>query len=212
MAGKEKIMSDETEKRMAGNYEVTQGIQIGDREVVFGVDEKAELPYFCAFYKQNGIFESYQEGMAGDDYVEMAELFADRVKEQCGKVRGEQEAVTVPRVKITADMCKPTFQCGDIVGKVMAVKPEALRPEYRSAEHQLIYVRGGNGARQKAMGSSCYCTVLYSGGNERWERYDLAGEVKTECLPQWAKERAAEIAKQQEEENKKDKENRQEAR
>lgn len=147
---------------MAGNYEVTQGIHIGDKEVVFGVDEKAELPYFCAFYEENGIFESYQEGMAGDDYVEMAELFADRVKEQCGKVREERATVAVERVKITADMCKPMFQCGDIVGKVMAVKPESLRPEYRSVEHQLIYVRGGNGARQKAMGSSCYCTVLYS--------------------------------------------------
>ena len=37
-------MSDKTEKRMAGYYEVKQGIAIGDREVVFGVDEKAELP------------------------------------------------------------------------------------------------------------------------------------------------------------------------
>lgn len=205
-------MSDETEKRMAENYEVMQGIRIGDKEVVFGVDEKAELPYFCAFYEENGMFESYQKGMVGDDYIEMVELFADRVKEQCEKVRGEQEAVTVPRVKITTDMCKPMCQCGDIVGKVMAVKPEALRPEYRSAEHQLIYVRGGNGARQKAMGSSCYCTVLYSGENERWERYDLAGEVKNECLPQWAKEQAAEIAKHQGEENNKRKEKRWEAR
>ena len=115
-------MSDKTEKRMAGHYEVVQGIRIGNREVVLGVDEKAELPYFCAFCEVNGIFESYQEGVAGDDYVEMAELFADRVKEQCGKAREEQEAVTVPRVKITTDMCKPMSQCGDIAGKVMAVK------------------------------------------------------------------------------------------
>lgn len=205
-------MSDKTEKRMAGNYEVTQGIQIGDREVVFGVDEKAELPYFCAFYKQNGIFESYQEGIAGDDYVEMAELFADRVKEQCGKARGEQEAVTVPRVKITADMCKPMSQCGDIAGKVMAVKPEVLRLEYRSAENQLIYVIRGNGTREHGTGSTCYCTALYSGENQRWERYDFAGEVKREFLPQWAKERVAEIVKQQEGENNKDKEKRWEAR
>lgn len=34
-------MSDKTEKRMAGHYEVVQGIRIGNREVVLGVDEKA---------------------------------------------------------------------------------------------------------------------------------------------------------------------------
>ena len=38
---------------------------------------------------------------------------------------------------------------------------------------------------------------LYSGERERWERYDLAGEVKPECLPEWAKERFAEIQKQE---------------
>ena len=59
---------------------------------------------------------------------------------------------------------------------------------------------------------ACYCTALYSGENQRWERYDFAGEVKRECLPQWAKERAAEIVKEQKGENNKDKEKRWEAR
>lgn len=205
-------MSDKTDKRMAGHYEVVQGIRIGNRGVVLGVDEKAELPYFCAFCEVNGIFESCQEGVAGDGYVEMAELFADRVKEQCGKAREEQEAVTVPRVKITTDMCKPMSQCGGIAGKVMAVKLEVLRPEYRSAENQLIYVRRGNGTREHGTGSACYCTALYFGENQRWERHGFAGGVKRECLPQWAKERAAEIAKEQKGENNKDKEKRWEAR
>ena len=190
-------MSDEKEKRMVESYEITQSVRIGDKEVVFGVDEKAEMPYLCAFYASNSIFESYQECMVGDDYVEIMELFADRVKEQCVKVHGEQEKVTVPREKITADRCIPTFQCGDITGKIMAVKPEALRPEYRSAEHQLIYVTGGNGARNRSFGSACYCITLYSGEHGRWERYDLAGEVKPECLPGWAKERFSEIQKQE---------------
>ena len=190
-------MGDEKEKRMVESYEITQGVRIGDKEVVFGVDEKAEMPYLCAFYSSNGILESYQECMVGDDYAEIMELFAERVKAQCVKVHGEQEKVTVPREKITADKCIPMFKCGDIAGKVMAVKPEALRPEYRSAEHQLILVTGGNGAREHSLGSACYCITLYSGERGRWERYDLAGEVKPECLPQWAKERFAEIQKQE---------------
>ncbi len=114
------------------------------------------MPYLCAFYVSNSIMESYQECMVGDDYAEIMELFADRVKAQCVKVHGEQEKVDVPREKITADRCIPTFQCGDIVGKVMAVKPEALRPEYRSAEHQLILVTGGNGARERSFLPSAF--------------------------------------------------------
>ena len=33
------------EKRMISSYEVTQSIHIGRKEVVFGVDEKAEFPF-----------------------------------------------------------------------------------------------------------------------------------------------------------------------
>ncbi|MGC4019983.1 MAG: hypothetical protein QM793_12660 [Muricomes sp.] len=43
-------MNEEQEKRMAQSYEITQAISIGDKEVVFGVDERKEMPYFCAFY------------------------------------------------------------------------------------------------------------------------------------------------------------------
>lgn len=186
-------MQDKKEKRMVEGYEITQGIRIGDKEVVFGVNEKANMPYFCSFYSSNRILESYNDSMIGDDYVELIELFADRVKAQCIKVREEQAKVTVPREKITADMCHALSQCGDMTGKVMAIRVEALRPEYRSAEHQLVYVTGGNGARQHSFGTACYCITLYSGERERWERQDFQGEVKPECLPQWAKEKKVEI-------------------
>lgn len=190
-------MSDKTEKRMAENYEITQGIRIGDKEVVFGIDEKCELPYLCGFYTSNAIFGSYEECMAGDDYVEMVEMFADRIREQCRKVREEQAKVTVPRETITAEMCIPLSGSANLEGKVAAIKADVLRPEYRSAEHQLIYVTGGNGARGGARGSACYCISLYSGECGRWERYDIQGEVKPERLPGWAKERLVTIQRQE---------------
>ena len=79
----------------------------------------------------------------------------------------------------------------------MAVRPEALRPEYRSAEHQLVYVRSGNGTRSASFGTACYCTNLYDGENVRWERYDFQGEVKPENLPQWAREKVKEVQKKE---------------
>ena len=66
-------MHEEEKKRMVETYEITQAIRIGDREILFGVDEKQELPYFCGFYRSNALVGEYSECMAGDDYVEMME-------------------------------------------------------------------------------------------------------------------------------------------
>lgn len=183
----------EPEKRMAGNYEITLSIHVGDREVVFGVDEREEMPYFCAFYKRNDLFGAYEDCMVSDDYVEMAGLFAKRISGQCMEVQREQAEVTVPRKRITAEMCLSMNGIGNLEGKVMAVKAEALRPEYRTADHQLVLVTGGNGAREGSLGTACFSTNLYSGKRTRWERYDFQGEVKKECLPQWAVERLKKI-------------------
>lgn len=39
-------MDGQPEKRMAENYEITQAVYIGDREVVMGMDETNAMPYF----------------------------------------------------------------------------------------------------------------------------------------------------------------------
>ena len=186
-------MESQPEKRMADNYEITQAVSIGVKEVVMGMDETNAMPYFCAFYSKNELFDSYSECVVSDDYVEIVELFAGRVKEQCEKVREEQEKITVPREPITADMCLSLAYDTSLVGKVAAVRLDALKPEYRSAPSQLVYVTGGNGARGKARGSACICTNLYSGKSSRWERQDMQGEVRPEFLPDWAKARAEKI-------------------
>lgn len=185
-------MSVESGKRMAENYEITQSMKVGDREVVFGIDEKNTMPYFCAFYERNDIMGAYSECMVGDDYLEITELFSDRIKEQCVKTRMEQTKVTVPREIITKNMCFP-MKDEDLVGKIMAVRAEILRPEYRTADNQLILITGGHGAKENSRGSACFYKNIYSGESGRWERYDLQGEVKPECLPQWAKEKLSKI-------------------
>lgn len=188
-------MQDGVEKRMADNYEITQAVHIGRKEVVMGVDEKNAMPYFCAFYSSNEIFGSYSDGIISDDYVEIMELFAERVRQQCEEVREEQKRITVPREPVTRDMCLPLAGDMGLAGKVAAIRKECLRPEYRSAPYQLVYVTGGHGALKNARGSACFCTNLYSGKSSRWERQDIQGEVKPECLPDWAREKAAKIEK-----------------
>jgi hypothetical protein len=41
-------MNKDTEKRMAGNYEITLAVPIGGKEVVLGVDEANVDPYFVS--------------------------------------------------------------------------------------------------------------------------------------------------------------------
>lgn len=50
---------------------------------------------------------------------------------------------------------------------------------------------GGFGASANARGSAVFCKNLYDGKNTRFERMDVLGEVKPECMPDWAKEKAA---------------------
>ena len=101
--------------------------------------------------------------MAGDDYVEMMELFASRIKTQCEESPGRMGEGYSSEGKITEQMCIPLSKCDNLQGKVMAVRPEVLRQEYRSAEHQLVYVQSGNGIRSNSFGTACYCTNLYDG-------------------------------------------------
>lgn len=204
-------MQEEAEKRMAKNYEITQAVRIGGKEVVLGVDESSSKPYFCAFYTANELFCQYDDCMVGDNYAELMKLFGQRIQEQAEKVLAEQEQTTVSLAPIAAENCYSNDYSKSIERKVVAVKTSALAPEYRTANHQLVYVTGGFGAQANARGNACFCINLYSGKHIRWERYDIQGEVKSEMMPQWAKKRLAEI-QQQEQAKKEQRQNNKEAR
>ena len=196
----------DNEKRMAGSYEITQALRVGDREVVFGIDPSSDKPYFCALYQK--IFEiiqyreRYEECFVSDNFVEVAEQFAEYVQVQCQKVREEWAKVTVPRLRMTQEMCYPNDYEQDINGKIVAIRPSSLFPEYQSADHQLVLVDGGFGASANSRGTTCFCVNLYTGETTTWRRNQVLGEVKPEYLPEWAKIRAAEIRLKMEQERK----------
>lgn len=51
-------------------------------------------------------------------------------------------------------------------------------------------------------------TCLATGEQARWERYDVLGEIKPECMPDWAKEALAKIKAQEKEKKQKSREER----
>jgi len=181
------------ERRMAGDYEIKQSFRIGDYEVVYGENPDLDQPYFCALYKKEWMIicyrERYEDCVVSDSYLEIMEVFAGRVQAQCEKMREELARIAVPTEPVTADMCYPNDSAESLEGRVAAIKKSVFRPEYQRADQQLVLVTGGDGARKNSRGTACYCTNLYTGEDIRWERYDIQGEVKPECLPEWARER-----------------------
>lgn len=181
------------EKRMAGSYEIIHAIHIGDREVVFGMDEKNKegMKYFCGYYTRNDLFASYEDNRIGDDYLAVMQIFCERVAGQIEQARSLQEQVSVLTEPITSEQCYPCPYDVDIEGKVVAIKLSSMRPECHTADRQIYLCTGGFGAHANSRGSACFCTNLYSGKHTRWERSDILGEIRPEHLPQWASDRLA---------------------
>lgn len=77
--------------------------------------------------------------------------------------------------------------------KVVVIRAECLRPEYRTADKQLVLATGGFGTYANARGRAVYTTNLYSCKEARWNREDILGIVKPEYMPDWAKERLKQL-------------------
>lgn len=185
-------MSKNEEKRMAGDFEIIHAMRVGDREIVLGENPAGvgDERYMCAFCTENGLFASYTEIMVSDDYPELVKLFGERVAEQAEKTRvavNGPKIQGIPNAPITAEGCEVISYQDDLKGKVVVIKPEVLRREYRRATCQLQLCTGGFGASPNSRGSACYCTELYSGKTSRFERSDILGVIAPENLPKWAK-------------------------
>ena len=90
--------------------------------------------------------------------------------------------------EITEKDCKPISADDAIEDKVIVIRGNVLRPEFRHASHQLMLCTGGFGAQKNARGRTCYCTSLYGGKQTSFYRGDVLGVIDKRTLPQWAKD------------------------
>lgn len=180
-------MSDE--KRRLGNYEITQSVYIGDKEVVFGVDKVEQYPFlvcYCDYHNPLGVAWA-QDAVASDDYLEAMQIFVDRVQSQIDRTKEELSQYPFDKTVFTKEHCIPDNRNSSIVGKVVVIDSELKRYEYQHPAYQLVLADGGNGATG-GRGNAVFGTCLATGERARWERYDVLGGIKPECMPQWAKE------------------------
>lgn len=183
----------EKDKRMAGDYEIIQAIMIGDREIVIGENQTDTngQKYMTAVGEWNDIFEVYRDVLVSDDYPEVVGYFGQRVTEQAKSTRDELSAQglwDIDNTPITADGCAVVTHDDDLNGKIIVIKSEILRREYRMATNQLKLCTGGFGASPNSRGNAVYCKDLYSGKEARYERRDVLGTMEPESLPEWARQ------------------------
>ena len=149
------------------------------------------VEYMTDKYKEAGVL-SFTSGL--DDYIEIAHIFGSRVANEAELFKEQVEKLDIPITLITEADCIPDHYSKDINGKIIAINPAILKPEYQRADRQLYYVTGGFGASANSRGSAVFCTNLHTGKSTRYERMDVMGEVKPERLPEWAKEKAQELS------------------
>ncbi len=182
---------NENGKRMAGVYEIIDSVRIGNSEVVLGVNEELESgKYYCGYCDSNELLDLYINGATCDSYPAIVDLYGQRIKEEAEKViesiKKDKEIVGDDR-ELKLQDCTPFSYEDNVVNKVVVIKGEILRPEFRRASHQLLYVTGGNGAYANARGRKVFTKSLVDGQSNVFYRQDILGIVDVEKLPKWAK-------------------------
>lgn len=148
------------EKRKIGEYTVLCSVNVGEKEVILASNEQSTNgdKYMCGFAERNDLFELCSECMVSDDYIEIVHLFGSRVANEAELFKEQVEKLDIPITLITEADCIPDHYSKDINGKIIAIDPKVLKPEFQRADRQLYYVTGGFGASASSRGSAVFCT------------------------------------------------------
>jgi hypothetical protein len=159
----------------------------------------AEYPYMvCDSRNYGNIIAEHSNVRYYGDITDAMLEFSGRIAEQTKAIIAEREKRNLPAQVFGSGDCEADGLNSDITNRVAVVKAESLAAEYRSADYQLIYVTHGNGAKPGALGRSVFGTELYSGEYVHYRREEVEGVIAADKLPDWAKEKLAELEKTRE--------------
>ena len=85
----------------------------------------------------------------------------------------------------------------DYTGKLLILRATSLKDEYRTPEYQLFLAESGFGCSPTALGTKVYGKFLFDGEEAKFYRMDFVGIIADEHIPDWAREKLAEISAQQ---------------
>jgi hypothetical protein len=186
-------------KRVIDGYEVLNSIQINQSEIILAENPEAEHRYmvvenrFTEYYINSGDNNIYTGHT--NDFLEALDVFTQQVRYNIDCVKSTREVhqnlYGVEPIMLTVADWLPDSHKQDFTGKLIIVKAEELKPEYRTAESQYVVCSHGNGARPNAIGTSVFGTELLSGSTVCYGRHQIAGIADLAKLPEWAAKRIA---------------------
>lgn len=185
------------EKRMIESYEVKTAIHIGGKEIIFAEDTAAVDPFMvcnCTWDNPFGADE-YSNAVVSDDYTAILQEFLSRVSGEVEKIARQRAEHGIPNRPLTAADCIKDSHRADYKGQLVVIRPESLNASARTEDNQLLLATGGNGCHPEARGRAVFATNLFSGAERRWDKQDVAGIIRPDCLPEWAKEKLAALNK-----------------
>ena len=163
----------EQNKRKFDNYTVLTSFRIGEYEIAL-----------C----ENPTAPKGEEFLCG--YVDIATCYGERIAEKAEEVQRELEHIQKnvgDDTVITSKDCLPITDEDCIEGKVIVIRGDILRPEYKRASNQLLLCTGGFGAQSNPRGRTCFATRLYDAKQTQCRREDIIGIMPEDKLPEWAK-------------------------
>lgn len=172
-------------------YTILQSIHLGDVGLVMGENLDADFRYICGEYINNGLIEGITSCMVSNDYLELLDLYEQRVRTQLDKVMANRTGFG----PITSEMYEPIKASDSIKGKVVVINGNNLYRECQTPEHLLFFAVGGFGTHPNSRGSAVFAKNLYTKEELRLERQDIIGIMPKEQVPFWAKDNLDSIMK-----------------
>ena len=191
---------DALDIRKMSPLEVLNDITIGDRAVVIGKIHGGEFDgnYMTSYRHHENAWFKYTNVKISRDYLKIMDAYSQHISAQTDKTNIQISAPFFEGVDlepIYAEGCKLLSEGDDLIGKVVVIKADVLRPEYQHSTYQLRLCVGGFGAHPRSRGSACFCKSLLTGEEGRFERDEILGTIERDSLPMWAKQKLAEIEK-----------------
>jgi len=176
-------------------------ISINDSDIILAENPDAEFRYrvvenrYTTYFNvlgDNNIYTGHT-----NDYIEALTEFINRAHSNAKCVQSRQNENEslhgIDYSVLTVNNCLPDSQNHDYTGKLIVVKASELKPEYRTADSQLMLCSHGNGARPNAIGISVFGHELLSGEYVCYGRHQIEGIANPKKMPDWAVEKMAVI-------------------
>jgi hypothetical protein len=173
-------------------YTILQSVHLDDVELVLGENLDADFRYIVGEYINNGIVEGISSCMVSNDYLEMMDLYAGRMRTQLDKTMANRTGFA----PITSDMYEPIKSSDELKGKVVVVDMNKLYRECQTPENMIYFATNGFGTHPNSRGSAVYVENLYTREKSRFERQDVIGIMPKEQVPYWAKDNLNSIVKE----------------